>query len=446
MPSFALSGKDDAERGSPGGRYSGGVTHSFTPDQLSALDRMDYRESDALALSSSLRKQGFTAEQAADMLTQAKLRVQARSKFGEDAQRMVFTRSGLEQATRRAVSLWHARRFRDADAGPVADLGCGIGADSAAFLREGLPVVSYDIDPETASIARHNLSAHRGSEVRVGDVTELDPASLRTKDGTAIRSLWLDPARRDTADGQVSRLFDPEAFAPPFSVIRRWAETGMPIGVKMGPGMDRSEIPGNAEAEWVSCGGDVVEVVLWFNALARPGIKRSATLLGADPLDPEVLAQYSSDSGFGKASGEAPPVGPPADFLYEPDGAVIRAGLVDHLVSRVGGHLLDPRIAYFVSDQGADLPGATCWVVDEILPMGTKALKAWVRENGITGLTIKKRGVDVVPEALRRQLLAGNSSKKKKSAGNRHATLILTRWESPESEHRAAFVVRRAHP
>jgi hypothetical protein len=446
VPGFALSGKDDADRGGTDGRYSGRVTHSFTPDQLSALDQMEYRESDALALSSSLRKRGFTPEQTSDMLTQAKLRVQARSKFGEDAQRMLFTRSGLEQATRRAVSLWHARRFRDADAGPVADLGCGIGADSAAFLSEGLPVMSYDIDPDTASMARHNLSVHHESEVRVGDVTELDPASLRTQDGTAIRSLWLDPARRDTTDGQVSRLFDPEAFAPPFSVIRRWAETGMPMGVKMGPGMDRSEIPENAEAEWVSCGGDVVEVVLWFNALARPGVKRSATLLGADPLEPDVLAQYTSDSGFGQDAGEAPPVGPPADFLYEPDGAVIRAGLVDQLVSQVGGHLLDPRIAYFASDRCEDLAGATCWVVDEILPMGTKALRTWVRENGITGLTIKKRGVDVVPETLRRQLLAGSSTKKKKPAGNRHATLILTRWESPDSERRAAFVVRRAHP
>ena len=38
-------------------------------------------------------------------------------------------------------------------------------------------------------------------------------------------------------------------------------------------------------------------------------------------------------------------VGPVAEFLYEPDGAVIRAGLVTAVAAGVHGHLLDRRIA-----------------------------------------------------------------------------------------------------
>ncbi|WP_129657682.1 THUMP-like domain-containing protein [Rothia uropygialis] len=421
------------------------MTHLFTSEELNALDALEYREENALALSTALRKQGFPPDRASALLTQAKLRAQARLKFGQEAERMLFTRPGLEQATRASVAQWHARRFQRAGIDSVADLGCGIGSDSAAFLRAGLSVLSYEIDPDTASVARHNLSTHATSEVRTGDVTDVDTTTLRTVGGEPIRALWLDPARRETEQGRVSRLFDPEAFAPPFSQIERWASTGIAMGVKMGPGMEHADIPSNAEAEWVSCGGDVVELTLWFNGLARPGVRRSATVLDSDPLEPHVIAHFSSGSEFGhdvEGSLSEPRTGPPAAYLYEPDGAVIRAGLIDQLASAVEGHFLDPRIAYFTSEQGLNIPGATCWAVEESLPMGPKTLKKWVRDHGVTGLTIKKRGVDIVPETLRGQLLAGTKRGKKTSAG-RHATLILTRWESQETEQRAAFVVRR---
>lgn len=445
MPGFADSWKILPYRSSGRPRYSVIVTHSFTSEELSVLDGLEYREDNALALASALRARGVPADRCSSILTQARLRSQARQKFGDDAARMLFTRNGFEQATRAGVAHWHAQRFRDAGIGSVADLGCGIGSDSMAFLRAGLSVLSFDIDPETVSAARHNMSPWSDAEVRAEDVTGLDPTTLLTVGGSPVEALWLDPARREAAGGRTSRLFDPEAFAPPFSLIRRWAATGIPIGVKMGPGLDHEAIPDDAEAEWISCGGEVVEVVLWFNALARPGVRRAATVLDADPLVPNVLARWESPADFGlddDGSPSDPPTSAPGNFLYEPDGAVIRAGLVDRLAAAVDGHLLDPRIAYFTSAHGADLAGATCWEIDEILPMGTKALKQWVRREGITGLTIKKRGVDVVPETLRSQLLAGVSRGKKKAAG-RHATLVLTRWQDRESEKRAAFVVHR---
>ena len=61
-----------------------------------------------------------------------------------------------------------------------------------------------------------------------------------------------------------------------------------------------------------------------------------------------------------------------------------------------------------------------------------KKLRSWVKSNGIGTLDIKKRGVDVTPEELRRILLAGSP----KSAKNK-ATLILARL----GEKRVAFEV-----
>ena len=57
----------------------------------------------------------------------------------------------------------------------------------------------------------------------------------------------------------------------------------------------------------------------------------------------------------------------------------------------------------------------------------------------MSSLTVKKRGVDLVPERLRRRLLAGAS--RRSGAGGKHATLLATRWDGPDGEQRACFVV-----
>jgi len=105
-------------------------------------------------------------------------------------------------------------------------------------------------------------------------------------------------------------------------------------------------------------------------------------------------------------------------FLYEPDGAVIRAGLVTAVAAGVGGGLVDEHIAYVTSDDPFRTPFATAYEVLEELPYREKQLKAALRERGIGRLTIKKRGVDVVPESLRKRL---------DLAGDDDATIVLTR-------------------
>lgn len=444
MPASAEGGTDAAVRGPVRVErvslpdLSPAPPAPFEEQELTLLAGLDYREQDALAASTRLRAAGLDADRAAAVLTQAKLRGEAAAKFGPEAEHLLLTRPGLEQATRRAVAEHHAARLRAAGLGSVADLGCGLGADTLAFARAGLCVLAVEIDPHTAACAAANLRSFPDARVLVGDVEQLEPGQLRCPDGGAPTALWLDPARRESGAGRThQRIFDPEAFSPPFSVIRRLAATGVPMGVKMGPGMDRAAIPPEATAEWVSHGGDVVEVVLWFNALATPGVRRRATVLGPDPLVPRAL--HVLDSPVAAEQEPAAPVGPPGAYLYEPDGAVIRSGQVRALAEAVDGRLLDARIAYVTSDDARELDWARCWRIATRLPLHEKTLRRWVREHGVTSLTVKKRGVDVVPERLRRRLLAGAS--RRSGAGGKHATLLATRWDGPDGEQRACFVV-----
>ncbi|WP_411373863.1 THUMP-like domain-containing protein [Arthrobacter sp. MPF02] len=394
----------------------------LTPEGWDLLASLGpYREDASFELNAALRKAGHSPDLVSAVLTQSRLRTKAEAKFGEFAGRMLFTQAGLEQATRLNVAARHAQRFAAAGIGRVADLGCGLGADSLALASLDITVTAVEMDETTAACATINLIPFPNATVVHADATTVP------LDG--IDGVWLDPARRVTSTSGTKRIWDPEAFSPPLSFVEGLAAAGKAVGVKMGPGMPHDSVPGNCEAQWVSVGGDVTEVALWFNAVRRPGIRRSALVLG-----PGGAAELTSTEDFG--GGPAAPVGPVEGYLYEPDGAVIRAGLVADVARELGGHLVDEHIAYICSPALLDTPFARTYQVREVMPYNVKALKAWVKQEGITVLDIKKRGMAVTPEELRKQLLPSGKAAGRKGAG-KTATLVLTRI----GEDRVAIVV-----
>ncbi|RPK45242.1 23S rRNA methyluridine methyltransferase [Streptomyces sp. ADI92-24] len=330
-------------------------------------------------------------------LGQARLRQRAVAKFGaEDAHRMFFTPNGVEQATRTSVAAYRAARFAGTGVRSVADLCCGIGGDAIALARAGIRVLAVDRDPLTAEVAAANavaLGLEELIEVRCADVTEIDTSPCD--------AVFVDPARR----GGRGRIFDPEAYSPPLSWATAAALKAPRAALKIAPGVPHEAIGPQAEAEWISDGGEVKEAVLWFGEGFEAGAYR-ATLLpsGATLSAPAVLP--------------APPVGPVGRYLYEPDGAVIRAHLVADIVNRCDGRLIDEMIAYVTSDKLYDSPYTAGYEITDQLPFNTKRLKALLREREVGVLTVKKRGSPVEPEELRRKM---------KLRGPNRATVFLTR-------------------
>jgi hypothetical protein len=379
----------------------------LTPEGWDLLASLGpYQEDTSFELNAALRKAGHSPELVSAVLTQSRLRTKAGAKFGEFARQMLFTQAGLEQATRLNVAARHAQRFAAAGISHVADLGCGLAADSMALASMDINVTAVEMDETTAACATVNLIPFPNASVVHADATSV---ALDGVDG-----VWLDPARRVTSTSGTKRIWDPEAFSPPLSFAESLAASGKAVGVKMGPGMPHDAVPADCEAQWVSVAGDVTEVALWFNAVRRPGIRRAALVLGA-----AGAAELTSGEDFG--SGPAAPVGPAEGYLYEPDGAVIRAGLVADVALQLGGHLVDEHIAYICAPELVDTPFARAYRILEVMPYNVKALKAWVKDGGIGVLDIKKRGTSVTPEELRKQLLPG------KHKGKKTATLVLTR-------------------
>ena len=364
----------------------------LTDDALAAA--MSEEDPESLAAASRLRA-GYGPELAAAALTQVALRRQAKAKFGEAAAQMFFTRAGLEQATRPEVAEHHAGRFLQAGVRRVIDLGCGIGSDSMAFARAGLEVVAVEVDPQTAAVAQANLAG--AAEVICADANEVAEQLITPQMGA-----FCDPARRND-HGRVWRLED---FEPRWSTVTQLLDGVRAAGVKLGPALPHSLIPEAVDAEWITHRGETVEVGLWSGPGATPGCRSALIMPNARLIATSALPLPVRDLG---------------SYLYEPAGAVIRAGAIAELGAQLGAGLLDPQVAYLTSDRLCRTPFAAVFEVRQRLPFHLKALRSWVREAQIGVLEIKKRGVDVDPAELRRRL---------RLAGPNSATIVISRTPS----------------
>jgi SAM-dependent methyltransferase len=351
-------------------------------------------DADLLGILTRLRRH-FAPAQATALVEMARLRHRARTKFGESARRLFFSRELLEQASPPPVAAHTAARF--ADRPWVADLGCGLGADSLALAAAGPQVLALD----TAELALH-LTA---SNARVCGLTDrIHPVRGDiTRPCWWLPVAWADPTRR-RQDTEPRRVFDPEGWQPPLSTLLALRTLTPDLGLKLAPGLPHDRIPPEAEAEWISLDGTLKEAVLWLGNLARGAVRR-ATLL---PAGVEIVA-----------AGAVAPVRSPGAWLYEPDPAVIRAGAVGDLAVRLGLWHLDPAVAYLSGDAVAAAPFARGWPVLAHFPFDLKTLNRRLRALDGDVVAVKKRGSPLDPEAFRRRL-AGRP-------GGRPLFVVLTR-------------------
>ncbi|MEV4274762.1 class I SAM-dependent methyltransferase [Actinoplanes xinjiangensis] len=369
-----------------------------TPEGLKALAAAaEVAGGEPLAAASALRARGFGAELSAAALTQASLRGRAAMKFGPDAAGMFFTRAGLEQATRAVVADRRAARLAAAGVRTLADLGCGLGSDALAAARHGITVYAVDADPVTAAMAAANAEA-----AGLADRITVACADATTVPVERYDAVFADPARRQVGRG---RVFDPKAYSPPWDFIAGLPARTPRTVLKLAPGIDHALLPPDAEGEWVSVGGDLVEAAFWCGPLAE--VPRRATLLGPD-------------AGLVGAGNKSAEVGPVGAWIYDPDPAVVRSHLVAEFAASVGGRLADPEIAYVYTDDPVDTPFGRRLAVTEMLPFSLKRLRALLRERGVGVLEIRKRGSALVPDQLRKDL---------RLSGPNTAGLVLTRVE-----------------
>ncbi len=327
----------------------------------------------------------FPAGLARAALETAILRHEAAAKFPQ-ADRLYFTRPAMEQASSQAVAGYRAGRYTGLET--VLDLGCSIGGDSLSLAQRPADhplTLGIDLDPLRLAMARANAAA-LGLDGRTtflqADLGQALP--VRLSEGLG---LFFDPARRT---GE-RRVFSVKQYQPPLQVLEAWRAQAPALGVKISPGVELAELdPYPAEVEFISLNGDLKEAALWFGPLRSAGMR--ATLLpGLHTL---------VDDGQGSPAGRPARLSDPQRYLYEPDPAVLRAGLVRVLGEQLQAAQLDPDIAYLTGDQRRLTPFARSWEVEAWMPFQLKRLRQALRQRGVGRVVVKKRGSPIAPEQL----------------------------------------------
>jgi SAM-dependent methyltransferase len=373
-----------------------------------------------LAAATALRARGISPGLASAALTQADLRSRAVAKFGAAATAMMFTRAGLEQATRTVVADRRAARLAAAGVGNLADLGCGLGSDALAAARRGIRVHAVDADPLTAALAAANAET-----AGLSHLVTVECADATTVPVEQFDAVFADPARRRAGRG---RVMDPRSWSPSWDFIGALPARVPRTVLKLAPGIDHALLPPGAEGEWVSVDGDLVEAAFWCGPLAE--FPRRAILLpgrtephsdGSTLSDGPALPGAEAPSPGVELTGsgvEAAPVGPVGAFLYDPDPAVVRSHLVAEFAAAIGGRIADPEIAYVYTDTPVHTPFGRRLEITDVLPFSLKRLRTLLRERDIGRLEIRKRGSALEPEQLRKDL---------RLSGSAGASLVLTR-------------------
>ncbi|HET9143086.1 THUMP-like domain-containing protein [Actinophytocola sp.] len=323
-------------------------------------------------------------ERAGAVLETVLLRRRASAKV-DDPDRWLFTDAAVQQATPAAVARRRAARFAGRD---VHDVTCSVGVDLAALAEVAGRCLGSDLDPVRLAMAAHNCP---GVALALADA--LHPVSRDA-------AVFADPGRRDAAG---RRRWRPADFTPPLDELAQ-TYRGRDLAVKCAPGIDFADVPWAGEVEIVSLDGQVREACLWRGSFAT--VARRATVLRTSGPQWTITDAEPDDC----------PVRPPGEWIVDPDGAVVRAGLVRHYAARHGLGQLDERIAYLSGD--APPSGIRAFRILEHGHYSEKSLRAALRLLHVGRVEILVRGLDVDPNKLRPRL---------RLSGDAEVSVVLTR-------------------
>ena len=300
------------------------------------------------------------------------------------ANQLWLTRVGLEQSTSREVAAHKANRF--SQCGPVFDLCSGIGVDAAA-IAEHADVTAIDCAPAMCLRTQWNAEIWQRSDrlqAQCADVTGLDWSG---------RIVHVDPDRRSGSDRPTKRL---EFYQPGLAWMQQLTRTAKGGGIKVSPASNfLQKFPG-CEIELISLNGECREATVWFGSLAGEHTFRATVLPSGESISADPLSAWTN---------VVPMV---SEFIFDPDPAIVRSGLLDVMAEQQGLHRLDAEEEYLTGPSAVPSQFVRAFRVDAVLPGNLKDLKRFLRTNLSSQYEIKCRRIPTDADQVRRQLPHGD--------------------------------------
>ncbi len=371
-----------------------------TPELLSLVSAADEGE---LALQKRLRQE-YPDDVVRLALGLTDLRKRASAKFSRAAD-MWFDRVGLEQATSEAVARHKAARF----SGEVDDLCSGIGGDAIA-LAERCKVTAIDARRSVGLMTSWNAEAYG-----LADKITTHTADVERQSGSSPL-VHIDPDRRSG----VKRSVRIEDYRPGLPFLEKLIDTRSGGAIKLSPASNfGGKFPG-CEVELISLNGECKEATVWFGSLAGNGQWRASVLPSGETIAADPLSARAR-------------IGPLAQYVYDPDPAVVRSGLVDVVAVQLGLDRLDADEEYLTGDTLVSSALVRPFAVLADMPNNERQIRRYFRAAEFGQVEIKSRHVPIAADAVRRKLTL---------SGQQAGVLIFARVAG----RTRALVCRRADP
>lgn len=377
---------------------------------------LDLLEEPALSLDDLERRvrRELGEDQAAMILEQRRLRAKAGKRFFNPTD-WIFEAKLMEQASDQRSAELVASYFPKSV--PVVDLCCGMGVDAVALAAGRSSITCIDSSPASVTLTRFHLDQHRLK----GTVEQ-----SRAEDIAIDSTSWVhcDPDRRATG-GRASAV---EFSSPDEEFLLNLIERTPGGSIKLAPAAKLSEAWNDQVGlEWIGWDRSVRQQRAWWGVDDFPAGTRTLSVLSSQQhwhhfrvTEAQVIDNFSAIQ----------PLPDQPAYLGDTDPTVRAAGMNASIASECGATVVGDEHGYLCSDKPTPSLFVDWFRVIDTSSLDSKKLRKMIRSHNIGSLEIKKRGVDLDPEKLRREF---------KLNGDLSATLILLR----EGERRLAFLTQR---
>jgi len=351
---------------------------------------MDLPHDDPLAAQTALRKHcGLAEAAAAAEMRRVRRRAEASGKFPPGfAAGLLATDVMCQQASSFRLAAYVGHQLAGfAGSGEMLDLCSGLGADAIGAAWAGATVRGVDSDDRAVLCAAHNAEL-----AGVADRCSFAQADVAAMDLPADAVVHIDPDRRAT--GRRTVLM--EDYSPPEKSLRDLTTRTRAGAMKLSPALDRGAVEdwGDMQIEYVSEGRVCKQLVLWWPA-GPTG--RKATVLAGAMHSPEATSINVDPAAIAELA-------EPAEWLIEPDPAVIAVGAVDTLAVAHNLHRTCPTLAWLFGREPADTPLARNYHILARVAGRESDIRRAMRKLSAARVTVKPRGLKLNTDTLQRRL------------------------------------------
>ena len=246
----------------------------------------------------------------------------------------------------------------------LIDLTGGFGVDAYYFAKVFKKVTHCEHNELLSSIVKHNLQQLGIKNIETITTNGIDYLTHNKKHFDCI---YIDPSRRDDAKGKVFLLKDCEPNLPKhLEALFQFSDN---ILIKTSPLLDITngihELKNVSEIHVVAVDNEVKELLFLLKKGFNRIIKLKTINIKKDDIETfESVYQSSVEATFS----------PPLKYLYEPNSAILKAGLFNVVSHQLNIYKLNTNSHLYTSIEFMKFPGRSFEII-HIIPYNTKEIK-----------------------------------------------------------------------